>query len=109
MCPSAVSEVEPYASRGARTVPGGGPAVRRAPTRHADTFTIREVRVRLPVSGCPCPAARVLRSLFGPPPRGAVGQPLDGQQAVLRPIAIAARREGRDLAAERSSGGSAPS
>src|SRR5262245_22013047 len=33
MCPSAVSEVEPYASRGARTVPGGGPPAREAPTR----------------------------------------------------------------------------
>ena len=30
---SAVSAVEPYASRGARTVPGGEPAARRAPTR----------------------------------------------------------------------------
>src|SRR5262249_12275028 len=36
MCPSAVSEVEPYASRGARTVPGGVPPVREAPTRQED-------------------------------------------------------------------------
>src|SRR4051812_10184761 len=33
MCPSAGSEVEPYASRGARTVPGGVPPVREGPTR----------------------------------------------------------------------------
>ena len=31
---SAVTAVEPYASRGARTVPGGEPAARRAPTRY---------------------------------------------------------------------------
>ncbi len=30
---SVVSEVEPYASRGARTVPGGEPTARWAPTR----------------------------------------------------------------------------
>ena len=29
---SAISTVEPYAPRGARTVPGGEPAARRAPT-----------------------------------------------------------------------------
>jgi hypothetical protein len=34
MCRSVVSEVEPYASRGARTVPGGGPTARWAPTQH---------------------------------------------------------------------------
>jgi len=32
---SVLSEVEPYASRGARTVPGGAPAARRAPTLRA--------------------------------------------------------------------------
>jgi hypothetical protein len=30
-----LSEVEPYALRGARTVPGGEPAARRVPTRLA--------------------------------------------------------------------------
>src|SRR5262249_33653261 len=37
MCPSVVPEVEPYASRGARTVPGGEPPARGAPTRPGDT------------------------------------------------------------------------
>src|SRR5947208_2750596 len=40
MCLSAVSEVEPYASRGARTVPGGEPAARRAPTRRRTRLAI---------------------------------------------------------------------
>src|SRR5262245_11697663 len=30
-----ISAVEPYASRGARTVPGGEPPAREAPTRHS--------------------------------------------------------------------------
>ena len=34
---SVVSEVEPYASRGARTVPGGEPPAREAPTRQGAT------------------------------------------------------------------------
>src|SRR3954470_12025860 len=37
MCPSVVSEVEPYASRGACTVPGEDPPVREAPTRRGHT------------------------------------------------------------------------
>jgi hypothetical protein len=40
MCLSVVSEVEPYASRGARTVPGGEPTARWAPTR-LDAMALR--------------------------------------------------------------------
>jgi hypothetical protein len=36
MCLSVVSEVEPYASRDARTVPGGEPPAREAPTRQGN-------------------------------------------------------------------------
>src|SRR5262245_3486405 len=46
MCPSAVSEVEPHASRGARTVPGGEPPAREAPTRQEDTGGKLERRLR---------------------------------------------------------------
>src|SRR3954453_18329688 len=62
MCPSAVSEVEPYASRGARTVPGGVPPVREAPTRQG--YNRPRDNPNLPRIGGSCKASNPHQSSF---------------------------------------------